>query len=334
MAASKVSPVYTVYVVSGGAKYNLSPAFISVDMSEKEQQMAQSVTVQLMNVQVGGKPLSDLIQVRDRVYLHANDGEKNEEVFRGFVWTKTHKATLTERSFQIKCYDNLIYFQESEESAFFASGKSTKDVCGTLCSNWGVKLQYSYDSITHAKLVLRGKLADIFTSDILDLVKDRTSKKYVMLSIKDTVHIRSVGTNSTIYKFIGQTNVIRLVSECTMDGMTTKVIIVGKADDDEREPIEATVTGNTGTYGTLQKIIDRDENTSLADAKKEAQSIIDKDGTPKWEYELKTIDIPWIRLGDKVYVDAGGFKGYLIVIGVDRSIDNKHKEMTLTLEKP
>ena len=114
--------------------------------------------------------------------------------------------------------------------------------------------------------------------------------------------------------------------------MITKVIIVGKADDDDREPIEATVSGNTSTYGTLQKIQSRSENTSLADAKIEAQNTIDENGKPKWEYEISAPDIPWIRKGDKIYVSAGEIAGYRIVTEVDRTSDRQTREMTLTLE--
>ena len=334
MEASQLNPIYTVYVVSGNVKYNVTPALVALDMSSKKKQMAQSAIIQLMNVKVADSWLTSLLKVRDRVFIYANDGTRNEEVFRGYIWTRSYKSSLTVWDFQLKCYTNLIYFQESEESAFYASGKRTKDVCQSLCDKWGIKLQYSYESITHSKLVLRGKLSDIFTEDILNLVKERTGKKYVILSEKDTVCIKPVGSNSTIYHFRSGKDTIQAYSECTMDGMVTKVVIVGKADDDEREPIEATVSGKTSEYGTLQKIIDRNENTSLADAKKEAQSIIDEDGSPKCEDEIKTIDVPWVQLGDKVYVDAGDIKGYRIVTGIDRSIDNKHKGMTLTLEKP
>lgn len=332
--ATKHNPAYTVYVVSGSTKYDITPALISVDRSEKKKQFAQSVTVQLADVKVGNDRLSGLLKTRDRIYVHANDGSQQGEVFRGFIWTRTYKGSINDRALQFKCYDNLIYMQESEESAFYASGKATKDVCQSLCDNWGVNLDYSYESITHTKLVLRGALSDIFTADILDLVKERTGTKYCILSDKDTMYIKPVGSNTTIYHFIAGQNIIQMASECTMDGMVTKVVIVGKADDEDRQPVEATVSGQTDEYGTLQKIISRSENTSLADSKKEAQEIIDEKGTPKWEYQLTAPDIPWIRLGDKVYVSAGDFTGHLIVTGVDRSCDNKKKEMTLTMEKP
>ena len=113
------------------------------------------------------------------------------------------------------------------------------------------------------------------------------------------------------------------------------MVILGKADDNDRRPVEATVSGNTSEYGTLQKLIDRDENTSLADAKKEANSIIKENGEPKWEFELKASDVPWVRKGDKVHVDIeGAMSGYLIVSDVSRAISNMSKTMTLTMEKP
>lgn len=331
--ASTAKPEYTAYVIAGGTKYNITPAIESIGISDPKNQIAKSVTIQLMNTKVGDKYLTGLLTVADRVFLHANDGSKNDEVFRGFVRERAYKRSMTDRTFQLKNYDNLIYFQESDHSAYFSSGKSTKDVATALCKDWGVKLEYTYESITHSKLPLRGNLSDILTADLLDLVKDRTGKKYVILSEKDVVQIKTVGSNTTIYRFTADQNAIQTSSVRTMDGMVTKVIILGKEDKDERQPVEATVSGNTSKYGTFQKTINRSENTSLADAKKEAQSIINEKGKPKEEFELRATDIPWIRKGDKVYVKAGDMSGYYIVTGIDRTISGKKREMSLDLEK-
>lgn len=332
MAATAAKPEYTAYVVAGGTKYDITPAIESIDIADQQKQIAKCVTIQLMNSKVGDNWLTGLLGVRNRVYLHANDGSKDDEVFRGFVWNRAYKSSLTDRTLQLKCYDNLIYLQESDHSAYFSSGKRTKDVCTSLCKDWGVKLEYTYESITHSKLPLRGNLADIFIADLLDPVKDRTGKKYVILSEKDVAQIKPVGANSTIYHFVAGQNAIQTQSVCSMDGMTTKVIILGKADDNDRTPIEATVSGDTNQYGTLQKTISRSENTSLADAKKEAKSIIDEKGKPKCEYELRATDIPWIRKGDKVHLNAGDLTGYYIVTGIDRTITGKKREMVLDLE--
>ena len=332
MTATQQKPVYSVYIVSGSTKYNVTNAVISQDRSEPDGQIAQRVTLQLANIKVNGDWLSSLLKARDRVFIYANDGTQEKEVFRGYLWTRARSDSISDGQIQYTCYDNLIYFQESEDSLYFTSGKSTEDIMSTICKKWGIKLKYSYDSITHTKLPLRGYLSDIFTGDILDLVKKRTGKKYVILSDQDTMIVRPVGANATIYHFEAGKNISQTASGWTMDGVITKVIIVGKADGDDREPIEATVAGKTSEYGTLQKIQRRSENTTLADAKIEAKNTIDENGKPKWEYEITAPDVPWIRKGDKIYVNAGEIVGNRIITEVDRSIDQKHREMTLHLE--
>lgn len=332
MAATSGIQNYTVYVVSGSTKYNLTPAVCEISPSENDKEIAQRVNILFTNVKVGGSWLSSILKARDRLYIYAKEGGKETEVFRGYLWRRNYKSSLTERELSYTCYDNLIYLQNSEDSLYFSSGKSTKDIMQTICGKWGIKLQYSYESITHPKLPLRGALADIFLSDILDPVKKRTGKKYVVLSDKDTMYVKPVGSNTTICKFLAGKNVTSTSSGWTMDGVITQVIIVGKADDDDREPIEATVSGKTSQYGTLQKIQNRDENTSLADAKLEAKNTIDENGEPKWEYEIIAPDIPWIRKGDKIYVSAGDIIGDRIITGISRTINSKTREMTLTLE--
>lgn len=332
MAASKENPIYSVYVVSGATKYDLSGCMEKLKFADPQKQFSKSVQIDLPNIQTNGKWLSSILKTRDRVFIYADDGEKKEEVWRGFVWTYGYKSSLNTRSLVLKCYDNLIFCQESEESEFFPSGKSTDSVMSSLCTKWGIQLEYTYSSITHSKLALRGALSDIMTADVLDLVKDRTGVKYVILSEQDIMKVKPVGANTTVYKIEAGKNAITTETEETMDGMITKVVILGKSDKEDRRPIEATLTKNTDTYGTLQKLINRDENTSLADAKKEGNTILDEKGKPKREYRIEAPDIPWIRKGDKVYVSAGNLIGYYIVIGIDRDISNSKKTMSLTME--
>lgn len=334
MNASKENPVYTTYIVAESGKYDISPALISIDFADQDGQIAQRAIVGVENVLVNGVWLTSIIKVRQRIMIYADDGDKKEEVFRGYIWNRSYKSGLEDRELTLLCYDSLIYLQESEDYEYFSAGKSTKDILAAFCSKWGINLEYSYESITHEKLPLRGNLYNIFTADVLDLVKDRTGKRYVIRSEKDTMKIMSVGENPTVYRFIAGENAIQTRSECTMEGMITKVIILGKAGDDEREPVEATLTEKTNEYGTLQKVISRSESTTLADAKKEAQNILEEGSNPKWEYELKTANIPWIRKGDKVYVSAGDiYQRELIVLSIDRSISAKTNEMTLTMER-
>ena len=334
MKASKDNPVYTTYVISGGQKYDLTSVVTSINISDREKQIAKNVTIKVANIQTDGQRLGDIISIRDRVYIYASDGSKKDEVFRGLVWGYGKKAALNSRELTLRCYDNLIYLQESEDSIYFSKGKSTKDVVSQIASKWGISISYNYSSITHDKLALRGTLSDILIDDLLNLVKDRSGEKYVILSEKDTMKIQSLGQNTTVYTVKKKENGVATSIDATMDDMTTQVVILGKETEDEREPVEATVSGDTGQYGTLQKLISRSENTSLADAKKEAQSIIDEDGEPTIKYSLDAPDIPWIRKGDRVTVNAGDINGSYIVLSIDRSITNSAKMMNLTLEEP
>ena len=333
MTATLTKPSYTVYVVSGSKKYDITSALISLDRYEAVSQIAQRVKLELANFLVEGTHLSSVLKARDRLFVYANDGTESKEVFRGYIWERAYKSTGNERILKITAYDNLIYFQESEDSLYFTAGQSTQDIMSSICSKWGVQLNYSYSSNTHEKLPLRGKLYDIFTADLLDPVKKRTGEKYVILSDQDTMYVKPVGANTSTYKLLAGSNVVGAASGWTMEGIITKIVILGKVGEDDREPVEAIVSGDTDTYGTLQKIQNRDENTSLEDAKKEAQNTIDEEGKPKWEYEVTATDIPWIRKGDKVYVDAGDIVGKnLIVTEVDRTADKKKRQMTLTME--
>lgn len=327
-------PAYTAVVVSGGKTYDVTPAIESIDISEQEKQIAASATINLMNTQVNKLWFNQIPQARDRVFIYANDGNRSDEVFRGFIWNKNYKSSLNDRTLQLKAYDNLIYLQESEENEFFPSGQSTESIIGAICNEWGITIEYAYESVTHSKLVLRGKLADILTDDILDIVKDRTGKDYVIASIKDVIQIKETGKNQTVYDIAYGRNASDTVSRETMDGMITRVKILGKADTEERKPVEAIVDGDTDKYGTLQKIFDRDENTSLEDAKKEAQTLVNKEGKPKKEYEVTAADIPWIRKGDIVNVTAGDITRELIVKGVSRKISNNSCQMTLEMREP
>ena len=334
MNASRENPVYSIYIQSGSYKFNLTPIYQSLSFSDREKQMSKSAEFDIIDINVNHerKILSKILKVGDPVWIYADDGERNEEVWRGTVWTWSYAYNSDEHIITLKCYDNLIYFQESEESEYFSAGKSTETIVRSLCNKWGVGLEYTYSSITHSKLALRGTLSDIFTDDILDTVKKQIGKKYVILSEKGVMKVKHVGDNATIYKIHAGDNASSIGVQWTMDGVISKVVILGKADDNDRRPVEATVEGDVANVGTLQKLMNRDENTSLEAAKAEAQSIINEKGAPWWEMAVTAPDIPWIRKGDKIHVKGGGLDEYFIVWGIDRDISRKKKTMTLTFK--
>lgn len=333
MAASKENPEYTVCLVDGDKKYNITPAVIDITMSHQDRQLAQSATITAANIKTASdKTICELMKVRKRIFIYANDGEKKEEVFRGWIWTEYHDSDMESSELKMKCYDNLIYLQQSEDSLYFSKGKTTSAIMKKICSKWGIKLKFSYVSITHTKLVLKGTLSNIILSDILEKVRRKKGKRYVVYSKKNVMHIATMGANKKIYKIEKQNNAVEVRYQRSLDDVVTKVKILGNAKDSGRVPTVATVKGDTKKYGTLQKLETKSSDDSLSTAKKEAKYTIKEKGTPISEYTVTAPDIPWIKKGDKVYVEAGHITGKnLLVYGIERSISNKRKTMTLTL---
>jgi len=332
MKPTKQNPQYScVIITQKNGKYDLSNILIELDLTARKKQLAQSAKVKCINVKRGAKYLNSLITVRDRITIYADDGETNDEVFRGFIWTIDY-SSATEKELTFTCYDNLIYLQESEDNRYFRAGYPSKSLCQVICASWGILLDYSYSSIVHGKMKLDGSLSDIILTQILEKVREQTGERYVVRSEKDTVKIMPAGKNSTVYEFKSKQNVINTSSEITMDGMVTKVIILGEEDKDGKSKVEAVVDGDTGRYGTLQKIQNKTKTTALADAKKEAEQTVKDKGKPTRTFEVEAMDIPWLKLGDKVKVAAGDMLGDFIAVGVSHSITDTEKTMSLTLE--
>lgn len=331
--ASIENPLYTVFIKIDGQDYDLTSACSSVELNDNDTQMSQRATVRLNNTTLNTHLLTNLIKVRQRVFIYADDGKGKTEVFRGFVWKRDYTSSLSNRDFVLTCYDQLIYLQESQDNEYFSAGKETKDVLKELCDKWGLELEYDYETITHEKLVLKGDLSQIFTSSILNFVQIRTGKAYVIMSDKDVIKIRGVGQNEVVYDLLSKNNVVQTKSSQTMEGMITKVVIYGKTGSDNRPQIEATVENNTDLYGTLQKVMTLGTSGTLEDAKKDAQTLVDDGSTPLWTYDVEAVDIPWIRKGDKVHIHAGDiYDMTLIVRSITHSASDNGAKMNLSLD--
>lgn len=317
--ASLVSPKYSIAVVNAsGNKYDVTGALTDLILSESESGIAQKVTLKLKQTKHDGSHLTSIINVHDRLYVYADTGSGNVEVFRGYIWIDKYGKS-NKNEIDLVVYDRLIYLIESQEYKFYTSGKSTKSIFQDICKSKGISLTYNYSSITHSKLVIRGSLADAFEVDLLEEVRKKTGKQGVIRAMKDTIEVFTEGSgNSTIYKLhTGEGgNIISSEHTVTMEGIVTKVIIIGSEEDDKQAPIKATVTGNTSKYGTIQKIISSTDSDKLADLKAEANQAIKDHGEPQKYVSVRAINNPWIRKGDKVHLNDGYVNGYAYVRGI------------------
>lgn len=332
MKASANYPIYTAIVVAAdGTKYTLTNATTDLLLDEGEGELAQKVSLSLQNIKAGTKQLSACLGLKMRLYVYANDGEKKEEVFRGFLW-EIGNTNSDDNALSITAYDHLIYTQKSKDCIYFSAGKYSDAVVKAIFNKWKIKCSYAYSKIKHPKLPLNNKTLADMVIEVLDAVKKQTGAKYVIRSIKDVATISKAGSNTEIYHFQKKKSAISTKSTVTMDGLITKVVIYGNEDDNERRAVAATVNGsNISTYGTLQDVVLMSGNTKLSEAKKEANEILKENGKPKKTHTLETPDVPWVHKGDLIKVTAGDLNGNYLVLSI--SHDAMNKTMSMEVEK-
>lgn len=347
MAASKQCPEYKMNLFdSSGKKYQLKNVTTDLIFGHAENDLAEKVTITLANVMVGKNRLSSCIKLRQKCFLYANTGSGYKEVFRGYVWERKFSTSNDSRDITLVCYDRLIYLMNSKDNLFRKKGANTKNVITSIAKKWGVKIKYSYKSISHGKLVYRSEtISDIIVS-VLNKAKKKTSAGYVIRCEKGVMVIEQTGTNKTVYNIVKGENAISDEYIQSMEDMVTKVKIVkaetvkkkksSKSDSGTEEETGkyvtvSTVKGDTKKYGTLQDIIEKGSDEKLSEAKKEAKNIIKKNGKPKTEISVVAVDNPWIKKGHKIHIKTGVLNNYYIVKGIEH--DCMNHTMTLEVKK-
>lgn len=335
MAASMDHPIYTAKIKSGNQTYQLSGITTDLVLSHDNGSLAQSLTISIVNTKVGKEWLHSIIKLRDLIYVYATTGSGKKEVFRGYVWARKFVFTNDEREMRLTCYDRLIYLQNSRDNFLLKKGDRTKDAISRLCSSWGVKLNYKYSSITNKKTIYRNEaLSDIIIS-ILKKAKKQAGAGYVVTCSQGVMQINKEGSNNTIYNVQKSENAIGTEYTETMDGMVTKVKIVKAQTKKNKETGQyttvANVKGDTKKYGTLQEVMEKGSDEKMTAVKKEAQNVIKKKGKPQKNIYVTAVDNPWIRKGDKVFINAGHMNNYYIVKGIEHDATNH--SMTLEVTK-
>lgn len=333
MAKNSGLPSYTVKTIAreSKAEYNLTEFITSLNLEEDTNGIAQKATIIIKQHELDKAWLTSVTSVCDRVYIYASDGEKSDEVFRGYIWTDKYEKTNDEKTITLICFDNLIYLQESEESRFFKKGKKTENIFKELCSSKGISLSYSYKSIIHEQIAVRGKLSDVFLDDLIEEVRKETGYRGTVRYTKGTMLVFTDGTanrGGVVYKLtkgVGG-NIIKSAHEDTMDGVVTKVTVV-TTQTNAADKVNATVSENTDKYGAIGKILTKGSKEQLSKLKKEAEQYIADYGHPQSTIGYLCVDNPWIRKGDKVFFEDGYKKGYGIVTYIKHKADDKTMEL-------
>ena len=322
-------------LLTTGKEVYLDKVATNIAWEENEGELATRLNLTIRDVElteeVGGtkktRRLAQALSLCTAIYVFADYGNGKKEVFRGTIWEWSH-SQVHDDEIVITAYDPLFYLQKSEDYALYSAGKSTKDICTEVLSNWGVPLgTFNAPSITHEKLALKTKKISAILIEVLDKAKLKLGANYVIRSTKGKCEILGMGQNETIWTFGADTNLMSVQDKYSMTGLITKVVILGKEDKDgaKRPPVEATEYGDT-KYGTIQKIMTLGSK-KLEDAKEEAKQVIAEKGKPERKIQLIAPDFPEIRKGDRIRVVTDNVNGYFFVLSVSHNATNQQMQM-------
>lgn len=317
---------YTVRaVLQDGSTLDLTPAVTRLSWQDPTGEVAQRATLMLAQVKTDKGWLNSLLPLCTIIQIMANGAE----AFSGIVWEWEY-ASSNSRTITLTCYDHFIYAQNSKTFAYFPDGKSTKDIVTKICSDNGISCNYQWQSATHDKKVFRGTYIADQIMNTLEDARKRLVRRYVATFASGTLTIQGEAYNSDIYVFKATESAMSTSERMTMDGLVTQVAIYGAETKDDRRQLEAIVPGKT-EYGTLQDVVLMTASSKLADAKKDAQGILQEDGNPKRTITAEVPDVPPIRKGWKVKMEAGSLLGYYIVMGITHNATDRTMTMELRL---
>lgn len=306
-----------VAALSTGGQVHLEGVAENIAWEENEKELATRANITLRDIPYEGGRLSSILSLCTAVFIFYNTGDGDKEAFRGTVWVWEH-SQIHDDEIILTCYDMLYYLQKSTDSKYYKKGKSTSGICGDILGSWGVTMgKYTGPSITHEKVLYKNKTISAMLTETVKAAEKESSTKGIIRAKEGKCEIVKQGDNTEVWAFSADTNLVASRDRYSMTDLVTRVIVVGKDDKKGRPKVEATLNGKT-EYGILQQVKVRG-SAKLAEAKKEAQELLNEKGTPERTITLQAPDAPWIRKGDKIHVTTDNLKGYFYVLSVSHN---------------
>lgn len=314
-------------VTDKGKEIDITSAATDLGWEEGESELAQRISFTLCNTEYGGGLLSGVAKPGCAVIITADWGTGKAEVARGRINDWDPQFAGGGDAVSITAYDDLINLQGSQDNRYYSAGTGTKAAIASILDDWGITLgEYKGPDIAHAKTLFKAeRLSDILLQ-LLDDAGKKGGGQHIIRSNKGKVDVLPEGGNPTIYHFSAGDNVTVARDTMSVSSLVTRVKVVGKEDSAGKQAVEAIIDGQT-QYGIRQRIYVRSEDDTLETAKSAAREIIGKEGQPDRILSISAPDVPTLRKGDKIHVQAGTLNGYYIV----RSIRHNASERTMRL---
>lgn len=326
---------YRVVVMDeAGNQYNIKDFIQNLGWEENENEISVRSSFTVRNDVTSKGQISGLIKPGCLVGIFATDDASfDEEVARGYVETWNQVEKSGGNDLKCTCYDELYKLQKSQDNRYLPSGTGTKSAVQGILSDWEIPQgDYKGPDVSHGKTKLNNQYLSDMILELLDEAAKKGADRCLVRASKGYTSVIPWGGNETVYVFREDNSQSISQSVSTAD-LITRVKVVGQADHEGRQSVEATVNGET-RYGIRQRIYTRGSDETLSDANLAAQEILSQEGKIKKEMIVQGPDIPFIRKGDLVYLMTDSVKAYYYVKSIQHNAETYSMTMELEYMEP
>lgn len=323
-----------VAVTPDGEQLDITPATTNLGWEEGEKELSARISLKMYNAQYKGKYLSELVQPGTPLFIYATIAGEQKEMVRGTVsgWSPTFTNGKT--SVDMMAYDEMLPLRRNEDYFFFQEGMDTQTIIGQILNKWGVPFEFigTPPAVTHGKMVFKPQYLCDILQKLFDDVKDKGGGIYFMRAKEGKVQILQRGSNEDIYHFDEMTSAVQAKDSYDGGSIVTRVIILGKGEDEGHQVVEATIDGKT-EFGVRQVIVEREKSKTLEEATKAANQILKEKGGIQRKTSFQAPDLPFLRKGDRVRLQAGTVTGYFFVKSIRHNAEDQKMSFDVDEDK-
>lgn len=304
-------------------QYDLTNICSNLGWSEAEKELSAKITFKLA-VSLDTQNITNIVRLNTQILVYAAENGDFEEIMRGNVSKIALSESNREFFLEVECADEAQALRRSQEDYYFSPDSSSSSILEKILSDAGAVYEIHLEDAAHEKKVYRAKYLSDMIQDVLKDLKEKTGKVYFVRAKAGVIEIIERGTNEQIWDFDVENNLVKVHDSFDASETVTKVKVVGKSRSEGHQKVDAIVEGRTD-LGERQIIYTRDDKSSLEDAQKAAQKILDENGI-KRVTTMEAPDLPFLRKGDRIRLRSSVGDGYFLV----KSIRHDAAQMKMT----
>ena len=317
---------------SAGTQFDITPVTAGLGWSEGDKELAAKISFRV-GIQLDNQNITDIININTPIFVYAklsDDGEF-EEVLRGTVQKFGIVESNKEFQLEVEALDEAFSLRHTQDDYFFSPDSSSTSILEKILGDAGVEYSINIEDTKHEKKVWRARYLSDMIQDVLKDLKEKNHKTYFLRAREGKLEIIERGTNETIYDFDIENTLIKVSDSFDAENLVTKVKLVGKSQEEGKQHVDAIVEGRTD-LGVRQVIYQRDDKTSLEEAEKAAQKILDENGI-KRDMTMEAPDLPTLRKGDRIRLRSSFGEGFFFVKSIRHDAAQMKMSASLDYDK-